>query len=649
MICLKDLLVEKKDVIPDDEIKERSWVLVFCYKPSLHILLAKDEKGKWSFPGGQLNNKETSEEAAWRELKEETSISPEKIDFLKTIYHDKPHKLKVSHVFYTEVPKNTILKPHSDVEKLKWVPLDDLPSDLSKPKREAIDLASAKVHDPKKEVKESIAEGLERGLPFELLTESKRKTANGYLVVFEGIDGSGKSTQRKILKKWLEGKGWKVTTSKWSTSPRISELIKDGKEKRWLTPTLYSLLHASDMVWRYENEIKPALEKGHVVLCDRYYYTSYIRDQLRGIKKEMLDEIYKNFIDPDLIIHFTVSPRLAVERLMKDKGFKWYNSGMDIGYNEDMEKCASIYETKMDEAYMSLLPSVENYTAVSAERSIREIFEDIRGFIHKKIKALERGRVVESSSMLTMLKNLLTETLSFGQLLTQTAKIPYATSPGETRVDRGETHVKARSMRVMAMENNEAWTFNYKSDLPTSTTNTRYHGFVKFMKENVESKDDAIQLDCMVDCDCPDYRYRWAYNNAKAGSGTTGAQAGTGWHHHNDNNGGAPRKVGAGGIGDYGTPGLCKHLCSLSEFLKTKIDPVAPDPKDEPVTKTVPVQKTKPTPSVEPQTSDAPDPDDYSDSRAGSDTLQEGNGTPLYERIEAFVRTNPQFNVPYED
>ena len=409
MISLKSIISERRATIPDDEIKERSWILVFRYNPHLEILLVKDEDDQWSFPGGQLDNEETAEEAAWRELKEETTIVPDKLHFLKTLYHDKPNKLKVSHVFYTEVPKSTTVKSKDDVEKSKWFPANkDFKLDgLSKPKKEMIDLASDKVYDAGKELKEQISEGLALGLPFhQLLTEGKRKkTANGYLIVMEGIDGSGKTTQRKLLKKWLENKGWKVSVSKWGTSPSISELIKDGKEKRWLTPTLFSLLHASDMVWRYENEIKPALEKGHVVLCDRYYYTSYVRDSLRGVNKKLLDGIYENFVEPDLVIHFKVSPRLAVERLMRDKGFKWYSGGMDIGYHKNLEECALMYETNMDKAYDNVLSKAKNYKSVMSERRIEEIFNEIRHFIYERVKAVRRFPKMEEGQI--MLKNLI--------------------------------------------------------------------------------------------------------------------------------------------------------------------------------------------------------------------------------------------------
>lgn len=391
MILLRNIIVEKKSVIPDEEIKERSWIIVFRYNPSLEVLLVRDEDKKWGLPGGQLDSGETSKEAAKRELKEETDITTDNLEFLKTIYHDKPNKLKVSHIFYVEVPKDIKIKAGTDAEKIKWRSVDMInkENDLSDPKKDAIKLAMEKIYDAKKELKETIDKALSLGLPVELLIERRKRTENGYLIVFEGIDGSGKTTQRRILKRWLENKGWKVKTSKWGHSPSISKLIKIGKAQKWLSPALYSLLHSSDMVWRYENEIKPFLNEGGIVLCDRYYYTSYVRDQLRGVNKKMLDGIYENFAEPNLVIHFKVSPRLAVERLLRNGGFKWYNGGMDIGYHQNIEECAFIYETKMNDQYDELLPKVKNYKCINAERSIDEVFNEIKKFIREKIKEVE--------------------------------------------------------------------------------------------------------------------------------------------------------------------------------------------------------------------------------------------------------------------
>lgn len=203
------------------------------------------------------------------------------------------------------------------------------------------------------------------------------------------------------------------------------------------------------------------------------------------------------------------------------------------------------------------------------------------------------------------------------------------------RADRSK-NVNARSIRVRATDDGEAWTFTYKSRFPHSTTGKRFHGYVQFSKENVSYNESAQDLDCKVHCDCPDYFYRWEYNNAKAGAGDF-------CDAHNRQ---APKSKDSipPGVGNLGE-GLCKHLIALGEFLETKIEPSAPEPGEtpEPEPKTV-----EPAPEVTPETpttTDAPRPEDgYSDTRSGN--LQEGNRNQLYEKIDNFIRTNPVFDVP---
>lgn len=209
------------------------------------------------------------------------------------------------------------------------------------------------------------------------------------------------------------------------------------------------------------------------------------------------------------------------------------------------------------------------------------------------------------------------------------------------RIDRSKD-VRAKSLEVTSMDGNEAWTFTYKSN--PSTTGNRWHGYVRFLKEDVSAKDHAYELDCMVDCDCPDYRYRFAYNNAKEDAGALGAGA---W---NSNNGRPPRPREQGGVGDLG-PGMCKHLIALGEFLKTNIEPNAPEPEEEPEPTPAAATLQPPKSSV-----DAPDPDDntysdsrdsgYSDSRSGD--LRESKND-MVNNLNRLVQSSPRFNVPYED
>jgi len=239
-------------------------------------------------------------------------------------------------------------------------------------------------------------------------------------------------------------------------------------------------------------------------------------------------------------------------------------------------------------------------------------------------------------SFLKILRRLLTERMSFHDLIRGSES---------GRKQRARTDVRVRPIRVTTINGNEAWTFSYKSY--PSTTGIRWKGYINFFKKDVSSKDNAEDLDCMVDCQCPDYRYRWAYPNSGAGVGTTGPES---W---NKNNGQPPRPRSQGGLGVY-PPGACKHLIALGKYLETQISSNAPDPENE-------------VPPSGPQTVDAPYPynDTYTDDRSGSDTLQERNQDvreiyrnfkdkmsstnklSLYERIDNFVKSHPEFDVEY--
>src|SRR5215470_16441613 len=106
--------------------------------------------------------------------------------------------------------------------------------------------------------------------------------SRGKLVVVEGIDGSGKSTQIRLLEKWLISKGMRVFLTEWNSSELVKEITSKGKKKGRLTPTTFCLLHATDFADRYERNIFPLVHAGYIVLADRYVYTAYARDIVRG-------------------------------------------------------------------------------------------------------------------------------------------------------------------------------------------------------------------------------------------------------------------------------------------------------------------------------------------------------------------------------
>ena len=130
----------------------------------------------------------------------------------------------------------------------------------------------------------------------------------GALVVVEGIDGSGKSTQLYLLKRWLEIGGYRIHFTEWNSSPLVKSATRRGKQRRLLTPTTFSLLHAADFADRCERQILPLLHGGYLVLADRYIYTAFARDAARGCSPHWLRNLIQLCADPG---HHILFPRTA--------------------------------------------------------------------------------------------------------------------------------------------------------------------------------------------------------------------------------------------------------------------------------------------------------------------------------------------------
>jgi dTMP kinase len=119
------------------------------------------------------------------------------------------------------------------------------------------------------------------------------KEIEGKLIAVEGLDGSGKSTQIYLVKRWLELEGYRVFFTEWNSSDSGQEIDPKGKKRQLLTPTTFSLIHATDFADRYERQILPLLKGGYIVLADRYVYTAFARDSVRGCDKEWLRKLYR--------------------------------------------------------------------------------------------------------------------------------------------------------------------------------------------------------------------------------------------------------------------------------------------------------------------------------------------------------------------
>src|SRR5437660_1803965 len=152
----------------------------------------------------------------------------------------------------------------------------------------------------------------------------------GLLVAFEGPDGSGKTTQRKLFKTWLQSEDYEVVSTKWNSSDLIKPLIKSRKTVRALNPEEFSLLHAADFRHRVEHVILPALWAGKLVIADRFLFTGLARDVARGLDLDWVLKLYQPLVWPDLVFYFAVSADTAGRRVTATRTPNFYEAGRDV-------------------------------------------------------------------------------------------------------------------------------------------------------------------------------------------------------------------------------------------------------------------------------------------------------------------------------
>ncbi|MFZ0334183.1 MAG: dTMP kinase [Candidatus Acidiferrales bacterium] len=176
----------------------------------------------------------------------------------------------------------------------------------------------------------------ETAKPEEKRPKPPARPYSGALVVVEGIDGSGKSTQLHLLKRWLEVAGYRTYFTEWNSSPLVKSATRRGKKRRLLTPVTFSLIHAADFADRYERQILPLLRSGHLVLADRYIYTAFARDGARGCPIDWLRNLYQYAVIPDVTFYFRAPLEVAIRRILSGRPrLKYYEAGMDLGLSLD--------------------------------------------------------------------------------------------------------------------------------------------------------------------------------------------------------------------------------------------------------------------------------------------------------------------------
>jgi len=174
----------------------------------------------------------------------------------------------------------------------------------------------------------------------------------GRLIAVEGLDGSGKSTQIYLLRRWLEEKSLKVYFTEWNSSELVKSATSRGKKLHLLTPTTFCLIHATDFADRYERHLLPLLKAGYIVLCDRYIFTAFARDVARGCKLEWVRQIYSFAGLPDITFFFKTELETALSRILDARPqIKYYEAGMDLGISPDPIESFRYFQGRILKAY----------------------------------------------------------------------------------------------------------------------------------------------------------------------------------------------------------------------------------------------------------------------------------------------------------
>ena len=203
----------------------------------------------------------------------------------------------------------------------------------------------------------------------------------GKLIVIEGADGSGRSTQVAMLKDWLEASGHGVADVGLRRSTLVSKQLDQAKEGNVLGPTTMSLFYATDFSDQLENVIVPALRAGFIVLADRYIYTPMARDIVRGADRTWLESLYGIAIVPDVVFYLRVSPRqLLLRNLQRNATLDYWESGMDLGLSRDLYESFMKYQ-RLIQIEFKRMQQTYGFVIINGNRSRRSVFLELQANI----------------------------------------------------------------------------------------------------------------------------------------------------------------------------------------------------------------------------------------------------------------------------
>lgn len=211
----------------------------------------------------------------------------------------------------------------------------------------------------------------------------------GKLVVIEGPDAVGRSTQIVLLRQWLEQEGHAVIDSGMARSALAGKGIQMAKAGNTLGPITMTLFYTTDFADRLENEIIPALRAGFVVLIDRYIYSIMARAIARGEDRRWIEQVAGFALVPHAVYYLRAEVEHLVSRVVLGRGaFDFWESGMDLRFGPDMYESFVRYQTRLIKALDSMVQPYE-FTVIDATQPVERIFRELQ----RRMSRLRLGRV----------------------------------------------------------------------------------------------------------------------------------------------------------------------------------------------------------------------------------------------------------------
>jgi dTMP kinase len=209
----------------------------------------------------------------------------------------------------------------------------------------------------------------------------------GRLIVIEGTDGVGRSTQLNLLRPWLESSGYAVIDTEMTRSELAGAGLKRAKEGHTLGSITLNLFYATDFVDRFESQIIPALRAGFIVLTDRYIYSLIARALVRGADPKWIRSIYGLALKPDAIFYLKIGIDDLIPRVLQRGGFDYWESGMDMRLGADLFESFVNYQTYLLEQF-ALMTNEYGFQVLDASLPVEQLNEQLK---HKILPLLPHG------------------------------------------------------------------------------------------------------------------------------------------------------------------------------------------------------------------------------------------------------------------